>query len=58
MAALAEARGPLNAAAIAATFKHGKRIEVKVQAVLDALARMSFVVALDGGFTVRLRRAA
>jgi hypothetical protein len=56
MTALAEASGPTNAAAIASTFKQGKRIEAKVQAVLDALSRMSFVVAFNGGFASRQRR--
>lgn len=58
MTALTEATGPTDAAAIASTFKQGKRIEAKVQAVLDALSRMSFVVAFDGGFAARQRRAA
>jgi len=57
MAALAGGAGPLDASAIAATFRQGKRIEAKVQAVLVALGRMGFIATLDGGKSFLLRRA-
>ncbi len=58
MSALASASAPLNAAAIAASFKQGRRVAPKVGAVLAALARTGFVTTADGGATFSLRRAA
>jgi hypothetical protein len=57
MAALANSARPLDAAAMAATFRQGKRVEAKVRAVLTALARMGFVATPDGGRTFLLRKA-
>lgn len=57
MSTLADATGPLNAAAIASAFTQGKRIEPKVRAVLVALARMGFLATQDDGKTFRLRRS-
>ena len=58
MSALASASAPLDAAAIAATFKQGRKVAPKVGAVLAALARTGFVTTADGGATFSLRRAA
>lgn len=58
MAALAAAKGPLDPAALAATFRQGRRVEPKVAAVLMALARMGYVATADRGRTFSLRRAA
>jgi hypothetical protein len=57
MAALAAAGGPLDATALAASYRQGRRVEAKVAAVLMALARMGFVASADGR-TFALRRAA
>jgi hypothetical protein len=57
MAALAGSNRPLGANAVAATFRQGLRVEPKVGAVLEALARMGFVLATDDGSRFRLRRA-
>ena len=58
MAALASASRPLDAAALAAGFKQGRRVAPKIAAVLAALARMGFAASADGGRTFSLRRAA
>jgi hypothetical protein len=58
MSVLAVATAPLNAAAIAAIFKQGRRVLLKVVAVLAALSRTGFVTTADGGATFSLRRAA
>ena len=58
MAALAAAKGPLDPATLAATFRQGRRVEPKVAAVLMALARMGYVASPDRGRTFALRRAA
>ena len=58
MSVLASASAPLNAAAIAARFKQGRKIALKVGAVLAALARTGFVTTADGGATFSLRKAA
>jgi hypothetical protein len=58
MSALAVASGPMDAAAVASTFKQGRRVELKVRAVLDALTRMGFVTTTRTGTTYQLRRAA
>jgi hypothetical protein len=58
MAALASASGPLDAASIATTFKQGRRVAPKVEAVLAALSRMGFVATADSGKAFQLRRAA
>jgi hypothetical protein len=56
--ALANASEPLDAGTVAATFRQGRRIAPKVEAVLAALARVGFVSTVDGGRTFVLRRAA
>jgi len=56
MAALADARTPLEARALATMFRQGKRIEPKIRAVLLALARTGFVATSDGE-SFLLRRA-
>jgi hypothetical protein len=58
MSVLALATAPLNAAAIAATFKQGRKVVPKVGAVLAALSRTGFVTNADGGATFSLRRVA
>ncbi len=58
MATLASAARPLDASALAAGFKQGRRVAPKIAAVLAALARMGFVASSDGGATFSLRRAA
>jgi hypothetical protein len=58
MAALASASVPLDAAALAARFRQGRRIAPKVAAVLGALQRMGFVSSTDAGRTWALRRVA
>lgn len=58
MAALAKAPAALDAAALAASFRQGRRVEAKIAAVLGALARMGFVATPDGGRTFLLRAAA
>jgi hypothetical protein len=58
MSALATATGPLDTAAVASTFKQGRRVAAKVGAVLAALSRMGFVASSDGGRTFQLRRVA
>ncbi len=55
--ALLAASGPRNAAALAATFRQGKRIEKKVAEVLSSLARLGHIVTRDGK-TYDFRRAA
>ena len=57
MAALASATRPLDAVALAAIFRQGRRIAPKIAAVLGALARMGFAATADGK-TFALRRAA
>lgn len=58
MSALVAASCPLDAVAVAARFRQGRRIVPKVASVLAALARMGFVDTADGGRTFVLRRAA
>ncbi|MGO9741067.1 MAG: class I SAM-dependent DNA methyltransferase [Roseiarcus sp.] len=58
MSVLAGAAAPLDASAIAAAFKQGRRIAPKVASVLSALARTGFVTTPDGGGSFALRRAA
>jgi DNA-binding IclR family transcriptional regulator len=58
MSALASASAPIDADAIARTFKQGRRGSHKINAVLAALTRVGFVTTTDGGRTFRLRRAA
>jgi hypothetical protein len=58
MAALAASQAPLAAEAIAISFRQGRRILVKVQAVLAALTRMGFVSTADGGKTFAVPRSA
>lgn len=54
MAALASANGPNSPAAIAATFRQGKRVEKKVDAVLSSLARMGVIATETAGGGYRL----
>jgi hypothetical protein len=58
MAVLASATSPLDADAIAVTFKQGRKVAKKVQAVLTSLARMGHLDSRDGDRTFVLRRAA
>jgi hypothetical protein len=58
MAALANATAPLDAAALAARFRQGRRVEPKIASVLGALLRMGFASGSDGGRSFSLRRAA
>jgi hypothetical protein len=58
MAALANASAPLDAAALAARFRQGRRAGPKIASVLGALLRMGFVSTSDGGRSFSLRRAA
>jgi hypothetical protein len=58
MAALASASDPLDAFALAARFKQGRRVAPKISAVLAALARMGFAASADSGATFSLRHAA
>lgn len=57
MAALAAA-GPLDVTMLATSFKQGRRVLSKVQAVLSALTRTGYVTTHDRGKTYQLRRAA
>ena len=56
--ALAAARGPLDAATIAASYKQGKKAEPKIAAILAAASRIGEVATLDGGRTFAFRRVA
>jgi hypothetical protein len=58
MAALAASSTPLDSISVAATFKQGRRVELKVRSVLSALARTGFVGSPDSGRTFLLRRVA
>jgi hypothetical protein len=58
MATLAAAAGPLDATTLATSFKQGRRVLPKVQAVLSALTRTGYVTTVDRGRTFQLRRAA
>ena len=49
MAALASASCPLDALALAATFRQGRRVAPKIAAVLAALTRMGFAAVADDG---------
>ncbi len=57
MAALANTRGTVEANAVAAGFRQGKRIEPHVRATLTSLVRMGFASSRDGK-SYQLRRAA
>jgi hypothetical protein len=57
-AALAAARGPVDAATIAAAYKQGKKAEPKIAAILAAAARIGEVATMDGGRTFQFRRVA
>lgn len=57
MAVLASAAGPLDADAIAATFRQGRKCAKSVQAVLASLARMGRLDPCDNGKTFLLRRS-
>jgi hypothetical protein len=58
MAALANASAPLDATALAARFRQGRRVGPKIASVLGALLRMGFASTSDGGRSFSLRRAA
>jgi hypothetical protein len=58
MAALAASAAPLDAGAVARSFRQGGKAAAKVAAVLTALVRMGFVDTPDRGRTFVLRRAA
>jgi hypothetical protein len=57
-AALAAARGPVDAASIAAAYKQGKKAEPKIAAILAAAYRIGEVATLDEGRTFQFRRVA
>lgn len=57
MAALASTQGEVEASAVAAGFRQGKRIEQHVRATLTSLVRMGFASSRDGQ-RYQLRRAA
>lgn len=57
-AALFTASAPVDAAAISAAFRGGKRVESKVAAILAAMARTGAATTSDGGRTFQPRRAA
>jgi hypothetical protein len=57
-AALAAARGPVDAATIAATYRQGKKAEPKIAAILAAAARIGEVATMDDSRTFQFRRVA
>lgn len=57
-AALAAARGPVDAATLASAYRQGKKAEPKIAAILSAAARIGEVSTLDGGRTFQFRRVA
>jgi len=57
-AALAAARGPVDAATIACAYRQGKKAEPKIAAILAAAARIGEVATMDGGRTFQFRRVA
>ena len=56
-AALAAARGPLDASAIAATFRQGARVQGAIARILNTWARVGEFYTSDGK-TFTLRRSA
>lgn len=58
MAALANAAGPVDAAALAAGFKPGRNVRNAIAAVLMALARVGVIASADGGRSFMFRRVA
>lgn len=56
--ALAAARGPVDAATIAAKYKQGKKAEPKIAAILAAAARIGEVATENGGRSFAFRRVA
>ena len=56
MAALSAADQPRDSAALAASFRQGRRIEPKVRAVLQAVSRLGFIAAADGRQRYAVRR--
>jgi hypothetical protein len=58
MAAQASAADAMDAAAIAATFRQGKRIRDRVKATLNALVRTGWISSADGGNSFAMRRVA
>jgi len=57
-AALAAARGPVDAATIASAYRQGRKAEPKIAAILAAAARIGEVASLDDGRLFAFRRAA
>ncbi|WP_342343847.1 DNA methyltransferase [Chthonobacter albigriseus] len=57
-AALANARGSIDAATLAATFKPGRNVRSDITDVLMALARIGEISSTDGGRSFALRRVA
>lgn len=57
-AAVAAAPGPIEAAAIAASFRQGRQIEPQVKATLAALVRMGRLTSPDGGRSFAFPRVA
>jgi len=49
---LANARRPLNVAAIATEFRQGKKVERKISAVLESLTRLGHTAAHDGLYSL------
>ena len=58
MAVLGSASGPMHADDIAVTFRQGRRVSARINAVLTALARMGYVSPVDSGVSYVLRHAA
>jgi hypothetical protein len=58
LTALANASGAVDAKALAADFRQGRRVEEKERAVLMALTRLGYVASSDGGRSFALRPAA
>ncbi len=56
MTALAAATEPSSPAAVASTFRQGKRVEKKVEAVLSSLARMGVIATAKSGRAFSLHR--
>jgi hypothetical protein len=57
-AALAAARGPVDAASIASSYKQGKKAEPKIAAILAAAYRIGEVATMDNGRSFQFRRVA
>jgi len=55
MSVLADALVPMGAADVAATFKPGRKVQAKVDAVMMALARMAYIAPVNGSNRYTLR---